>query len=594
MLWSAIFAIMAFARPDTVRLDSVGVDLGPDKVAMFRLSPEYVVPPPDTWDSLPDSLFRPLKGSVARFGYQAGAVLMRIPLKEVAAGRWWIESDYPGLDSFQVEVAGEASGWVGEGIPFRSWANKTHRMTLPLDIPHSARVMHVLVIEHGGRTIVPLRAVPDEEFRDGLETKALLDGVIVGILFTNTIFGLYLMLVYRRRSHGWYVVYLISLTLFVIAHRHHGFPVLWPNALWFNTYNQSFFSLLGMGALARFQVHLFDLRRHLPRIASYLSGISWIQIAGAALMTFTPWTHSFHRALYGTELSSILALASLGLGFASIVSRAWSGDRIARGILLATLPTVSILIPAFFAEMFSNMAMLHHRGLLVELSLAVETTGISLLLALAVYRERKTHAILVDRHLELEKSFVDRLAEESDRQIRGTALDLHDGLGQQIASIRMRLAAEDTASPDSVRKIDRELAEISAQVRSTTHRMYPPELRQGRLEPALRQLLEGLGTRVAWDIQGECQNLSEEEAHHLYRIVQEAIHNSLRHGKATKVSLALGEGSVAIRDDGAGAGMAHVEGLGMRGMKVRAATIKWSVSWGPGDEGGWVVRLVRG
>jgi len=70
---------------------------------------------------------------------------------------------------------------------------------------------------------------------------------------------------------------------------------------------------------------------------------------------------------------------------------------------------------------------------------------------------------------------------------------------------------------------------------------------------------------------------------HLYRIVQEAVHNAIRHGKARAVSIHLGKSAslitLSIQDDGSGLPGAppFAQGMGLRNMKYRASMINGSL-----------------
>jgi signal transduction histidine kinase len=66
---------------------------------------------------------------------------------------------------------------------------------------------------------------------------------------------------------------------------------------------------------------------------------------------------------------------------------------------------------------------------------------------------------------------------------------------------------------------------------------------------------------------------------HLYRICQEALHNAIRHGKATRISIHLADRSdwifLKIRDNGRGlpATLPGSTGMGLRVMKYRAVAL---------------------
>ena len=99
--------------------------------------------------------------------------------------------------------------------------------------------------------------------------------------------------------------------------------------------------------------------------------------------------------------------------------------------------------------------------------------------------------------------------------------------------------------------------------------------------------------RVRWD-QG-IDIPQRDTATHLYRIVQEAAHNAVRHGKATHVEISAqrqnGQILLKVQDDGVGMPekIKPTRGAGLRNMRHRARIIGASFNIGPAKDGGTVV-----
>jgi signal transduction histidine kinase len=97
-------------------------------------------------------------------------------------------------------------------------------------------------------------------------------------------------------------------------------------------------------------------------------------------------------------------------------------------------------------------------------------------------------------------------------------------------------------------------------------------------------------------MKGDVEVRDPEVAMHLYRITQEALSNSLKHGKATRIALSLEEGSGTLRltlsDNGIGlpASPAPDQGMGLKTMKHRAHLIGAEMILEPNPAGG--VRMV--
>lgn len=177
-------------------------------------------------------------------------------------------------------------------------------------------------------------------------------------------------------------------------------------------------------------------------------------------------------------------------------------------------------------------------------------------------------------------------AEEERRRI---ARELHDDTAQRLAGllIRLRLARR-TGDPDRrSRLLDEAREEILASaeaVRRIARGLRPPALEDAGLAAALRwhvrQQIEPADVTAEVDLEKVEDLLDEDAKLAVYRIVQEALSNVVRHASARKVRVRLfrdGDAVVAeVVDDGEGFVLGgSVErfdgGLGLLGMKERAA-----------------------
>jgi signal transduction histidine kinase len=183
------------------------------------------------------------------------------------------------------------------------------------------------------------------------------------------------------------------------------------------------------------------------------------------------------------------------------------------------------------------------------------------------------------------------------------ARDIHDNLGQaltalkmDVAEIRRRLDAGESAS------IRERLTEMSALIDTSVDdvRRVAAELRPVVLDDlgfvgAIRAYLIDVERRAAircvlWTPSGDVP-IAGDRATALFRILQEALTNVVRHAEATRVDVSLtvedGRVRLVVRDNGRGVPAAAVtdpRSLGLLGMRDRAVLIGGDVSvcGGPG------------
>jgi signal transduction histidine kinase len=171
-------------------------------------------------------------------------------------------------------------------------------------------------------------------------------------------------------------------------------------------------------------------------------------------------------------------------------------------------------------------------------------------------------------------------AQENER--RNLARELHDEIGQSLSAILME--AENAASAgdiDEARvRLDavRSLAEKSVnEVRDMALLLRPSMLDDFGLVPALNWHARETGKRTGLNVMVEADeaadDLPDEHKTCIYRLVQEAVHNSARHANANNVEVELrretGRVRFSVRDDGDGFDTRNTRGLGLLGMEER-------------------------
>jgi signal transduction histidine kinase len=171
-------------------------------------------------------------------------------------------------------------------------------------------------------------------------------------------------------------------------------------------------------------------------------------------------------------------------------------------------------------------------------------------------------------------------AQENER--RTLARELHDEVGQSLSAILME--AESAACAADAREAREHLQSVRSlaektvnEVRDLALLLRPSMLDDFGLVPALnwhaRETTKRTGLNVVLDADEAAGDLPDEHKTCIYRLVQEAIHNSARHANANNVQVDLrreaGLVRFSIRDDGDGFDTRFVRGLGLLGMEER-------------------------
>ena len=209
-------------------------------------------------------------------------------------------------------------------------------------------------------------------------------------------------------------------------------------------------------------------------------------------------------------------------------------------------------------------------------------------------------ALRASAQIQASRSALVSAREEERRRIRR---DLHDGLGPSLAAMKLQLVAaqrllhcgpaRSSAILDEVRG---QMNQTTSEIRRLVYGLRPPLLDDLGLAGALRNhpgSHAGVMVTVSPEIVPPLPAAVEVA---LYRIVTEAIHNTVRHSGARRCHVTIDvrelDVVVAIADDGRGLPEPLVAGVGITAMRERAAELGGSVRTGHNDEGGATVTTV--
>jgi PAS domain S-box-containing protein len=158
-----------------------------------------------------------------------------------------------------------------------------------------------------------------------------------------------------------------------------------------------------------------------------------------------------------------------------------------------------------------------------------------------------------------------RLASElslsEERERRRVAVELHDGVGQLLALIKIKLAGQREAGEDGgLLEVLALVDQAIAQTRSLTFELSPLVLHELGFEAALEwlaaQLRDQLKIEVEFRDDGLEKVLSEELQVALFQAARELLHNVAKHAQASRVTVSVqredGQMRVSVADDGVG------------------------------------------
>ncbi len=192
-----------------------------------------------------------------------------------------------------------------------------------------------------------------------------------------------------------------------------------------------------------------------------------------------------------------------------------------------------------------------------------------------------------------------------EQQRRYFAAELHDELGQNLTAIQTRVKLAQTrlreaGLADVSTSINDILAHMRAAVRRLLNNLRPTVLDEFGLARALEEgpvldLLKTAGLEYRVELHGDLQDLDEDTRITVYRVVQEAATNTVRHAMAHCFTLRLRSGRrngvrvvvLDIRDDGVGLAATgnRRQGHGLQSMRDRVTALGGTLRIQVGDSG---------
>ncbi len=235
-----------------------------------------------------------------------------------------------------------------------------------------------------------------------------------------------------------------------------------------------------------------------------------------------------------------------------------------------------------------------------------------LLQDLARHAGLAAHAVRLNEALQRSRERLVNLREEERRRLRR---DLHDGLGPALASQTLKASTarylvehDPAAAVHLLTSLEADVKSVLQEVRRLVYDLRPPALDDLGLAGALRTLVaEQIGPQASLTcavevVADDLPTLPAAVEVAVYRIVQAAVTNVLRHAHATRCEVRLAVEArapamsadtpdahdlvVEVRDDGAGLAPERRTGVGLVSMRERAAEIGGQCSVETRPDGG--------
>jgi signal transduction histidine kinase len=178
--------------------------------------------------------------------------------------------------------------------------------------------------------------------------------------------------------------------------------------------------------------------------------------------------------------------------------------------------------------------------------------------------------------------------EGEQQERKRIAHDLHDGIVSQLTALQLNMEAlggkdQKMIHPEQLRAITRQLQEATEELRATTHNLIPDLLLEQGIRLAVAALCEKTARNTQLEVDfnafGTIPKLQPDAELNVYRIIQELIQNTIKHARASHLTVQLGANNdslnLTVEDDGVGFPIdrSNFGGIGIHNLRERVTML---------------------
>jgi len=449
---------------------------------------------------------------------------------------------------------------AGMRVPFSS--RKQPASTLAFLIPGDLRPpLDVLVrVDNQGPYEFSAFVRPMDEWLQHEQRLTLFYGAFYGAMLVLLFYNLFLAWGLKDLSYFLYVLFLGSLLLSMVMQSGFGKQFMWPDNTGMEAQYLVLITAVSTATGLSF-LNVFLNVRHLSRPLWLVS----LLIVIAALLLALAYSLGYHPPWLITAVYFNMLLSLIYYMVVPVVAYL-RGIRYARFAVLAlwVYPFSAVL---FFWQLAKGEYWLHPPHLVMALGMLAEGVLLSLALTDKINLLRQERNKIKQQAARTRKEFSRGLISAQEKEREKFASVLHDSIGHDLLILKHGMEnlagwgeKSQLTNRDVLKKLQEQCENALMDVRRLSHQMHPHVLKRLGLKAAIETMLENAaevaGLDWAADLDEVDEKLNTEQASTIYRVIQEALNNILKHSRAKEVLVSMHDRGpqvvVSIKDDGTG------------------------------------------
>ena len=188
------------------------------------------------------------------------------------------------------------------------------------------------------------------------------------------------------------------------------------------------------------------------------------------------------------------------------------------------------------------------------------------------------------RNLQLHREKIQAEIATLEKERKRMASDLHDEIGPVLSAVKLQINSLDTQEPGDqqlIQNAGKYIDEILVKIREVSNDLMPSTLARRGLYAAISDLAarvsHSYGVNINPSFTGNESTLQKEKEIHVYRVIQEIVHNCIKHSEASVIDISVNNSNTLllldIKDNGRGFDYKKVmrdnNGLGLKNILSR-------------------------
>lgn len=447
----------------------------------------------------------------------------------------------------------------------------------PLPMQYRKAKLVLLIDKRNEQLHLPVYFFSANSFIRHNQTNNMFTGLITGISIFILLFTLFLYLNIREKLYIFYGFYVLLVAGYIFSDAGLSFMLLYPDMPYLADYSRPLSVSLAPIVYILFARSLLNVKENFPALYRFsnlfISGFVAIFLAAFVLVPATGSLRTFWLILM--QLVMMLSIVPVFIfGFAAYKK----GVKYAGYIITAsTLFTVfALLYMQYITGKLPDMLFTRNA---VSIGFTVEICLLALALSIRFKNYKEEAESLLRRLARQQEAIFKNISEYQEKEMKRISGLLHDSVGAGLSSLKYNLESVESSpalNGHLLKSIIGDLTLLTDEIRSISHNLSPLLLQKKGLVKALEELIAKYNragnVQVLLESIGSLQTTSFQHEILTFRIIQELLHNAIKHACATEIMIQLilepEIVSVFVEDNGGGFNKDLVkEGLGFLQIK---------------------------